>query len=143
MGSRWGEDISSVEGRAGGLQLVSRIRKMNDAARCPFSYDKTQHSIVWSYEIVSLGFDKQRQACAADPRIHHYDMDCSAWKVWRSLTQDQRRSHDVLCRYAVTQIYNLSLWINPVNYTLHDPHKGVCVAEIGGERYEHRITRTR
>src|SRR5262245_6027307 len=116
---------------------------MNDAPRCSLFHNKHQHSILWADEIASYVFHKQRQACAADPMNHQYDMEWSAWKVWRCLTQDQRRSHDVLCRYAVTQVYNLSMWINPVNDTLHNPHNGVCVAEIGGERYEHRTTPTR
>src|SRR5262245_61159542 len=132
-----------MESRAGGLQLVSGIRQMNDSPRCFLFHNKTQHSIVWAYEIAFLELYKQRPARAADTGVDHGDMDCSAWKVSHRLTQDQRRSHDVLCRYAVTQIYYLRLWINPVNDTLRDPHKRVCIAEIGGERYEHRRTRPR
>jgi hypothetical protein len=43
----------------------------------------------------------------------------------------------------VTEVHYSSLRIDSTDDALHDPGKRVCVAEIGGERYEHRITRER
>src|SRR5262245_19800965 len=113
---------------------------MNDAPRCLFSYDKTQHSIVWSYKIAFLELHKQRAACATHTRVHYDNMDGPVRKVPRRLAQNQSGSHDVLCRNTVTQVHYSSLRINSIDDAFHDPNERVCVAEIGGERYEHRTT---
>src|SRR5215831_19734740 len=137
MRRRRREHIASVEGLA---HLRQAIGGSLDRDRGPrtFLERKREQTVVWTYEVMAGGRERESAPGAAHARIDYRQMNGAGRKEAPGGFDGEGSFQDIVRRDVVSQVDDARVWGNAKDHPLQDSGEGVAKTEIGRQRDDRR-----
>ena len=117
--------------RANGTQKILLVCELTNLDIDLGSENAAEDSIVGRDKVLFHGECEQGPAFAADPGVHHGDMNRAWPEVARGRVQQIRGDPDVVRRNFVAEVHYLGEWVDAEDNPLHAAHEHVGGAEVG------------